>query len=405
MLIRQQREVTMLGKIKRSLLKKVSHSRRNFLKLAGLSSAGLSMGFPLNTKWAEASGDCLGYGKEKIYWKTDPDGNRYFVQDNLMTGPNPGWPNSETNPYILARYDRWWNAFPVREFDDDFHDWWIEEKNWYYQQLIDFFEGKSDELGIPNGGHHHPMLATDSRKLCSRGDSQFHLNCTPKGFTIIPKAENIQYIADQVQEIYDLAEEGKASLPVDLFKLRQSLYADKSLWDKTKFATLELYSGRPIDAEDPSNEGGIYGFNETHTFQNLMVNPMATLAYMSLWEDERMGIPTFEFRGFCWLISNYNPNITEYEKAIHDYINLAHCGYHGGSCVIATNLFVITEEFNNTPGYDPIGRGKRVVPPPEPGLYDLPEEEPMSTVKNTSKKKMLTKDEKLELLKRRKLLV
>jgi hypothetical protein len=246
------------------------------------------------------------------------------------------------------------------------------------------------------------MLATDSRKLCDRGDSQFHLNCTPKGFTIIPKAENIEYIAKRVQDMYN---DPDADLPVDVFKLRQELYADKSLWDKTKFATLELYSGRPIDAEDPGNEGGIYGFDETHTFQNLMVNPMATLAYMSLFEDDKMGIPTFEFRGFCWLISDYNPNLTEYERAIHDYINLAHCGYHGGSCVIATNLFVITEEFNNTPGYDPIGRGKRVVPPPEPGLYDLPGTEAMSSAKKTPTKTVLTKEEKLELLKKRRFIV
>ena len=144
-----------------------------------------------------------------------------------------------------------------------------------------------------------------------------------------------------------------------------------------------------------------------------MVNPMSVLTYMGLWgtdgtqsyfEGRSDEIPTFEFRGFSWLISNYNPNITEYEKAIHDYINLAHCGYHGGSCVIATNLFVISEEFNNSPGYDNYARGKRVVPEPEPGLYDLPEA--TSTAKSAScKKKILTKEEKLELLKKRRFLV
>jgi hypothetical protein len=390
-------ENSIMGKIK-EFIKGKGMERRSFLKLAGLSSLGMSLGFPLKTKWANASSTCLGRGKYKKYWRTDAQGNRYFVQDNLIT-------RNVEDGHILAKYDGWWNAYPVREFDDDFHDWWIAEKSWYYQKLIDFFEGTSDEMGVPNGGHHHPMLATDARMLCDRGDSQFHLNNTPKGFTIIPKADKIEEIAERVQAMYD---DPNASLPVDLFKLRQELYADKTLWDKTKFATLELYSGRPIDAEDPGNVGGYYGFEETHTFQNIMENPMSTLCYMGLFNTDGTqdyfggssdDTPTFEFKGFSWLISNYNPNITPYEKAIHDYINLAHCGYHGGSCVIATNLFVISEEFNNSPGYDPYARGKRVVPEPEPGLYDLPE--PTPTAKSdTSKKKILTKEEKLELLKR-----
>ena len=391
-----------MGKIKEFMAKKVM-PRRSFLKLAGLSSVGMSLGFPLNTKWANASSDCCGYGKKKRYWKTDKDGNRYFVQDNLIT-------RNVDDGHILAKYDGWWKAFPVREFDDEFHDWWIAEKNWYYQQLIDFFEGTTDEMGVPNGGHHHPMLATDARMLCDRGDSEFHLNNTPKGLTIIPKAENIDYIAERVQAIYD---DPNADMPVDLFKLRQELYADKSLWDKTKFATLELYSGRPIDADDPGNVGGYYGIEETHTFQNIMENPMSTLTYMSLFNTDGTqdyfggssgDTPTFEFRGFSWLISYYNPNLTEYEKAITNYINQAHCGDHGGSCVIATNVFVISEEFNNSPGYDPYARGKRVVPEPEPGLYSPPE--PAPTAKSdTPKKKILTKEDKLELLKRSRFIV
>jgi hypothetical protein len=98
---------------------------------------------------------------------------------------------------------------------------------------------------------------------------------------------------------------------------------------------------------------------------------MASLCYMALWntdgtqayfEGASGETPTFEFRGFCWLIAYYNPDNSEYEKSIADYINQAHCKQHGGSCKIATNLFLIAEEFNNTPGFDPYGRGRRVVP-------------------------------------------
>jgi hypothetical protein len=367
--------------------------RRSFLKLAGLSSMGLGMGFPLKTKWANAS-----QTKPKklgTNWSTDPTtGNQYFVQNNLLT-------NWVDDGYLLARYDGWWWAYDVRGFDSEFHDWWIAEKSWYYDKLIAFFEGESESMEVPNGGHHHPMLSTYGSKWLNRGDSQFHLNTTPKGFTIIPKAENIDYVNSQIDAVYD---DPNADIPVDVFKKRKELYAQKDLWDKTKFATLELYSGRPIDAEDPGNAGGIYGINETHTFQNLMENPMSTLSYMSLYntdgtqsyfnglEDET---PTFEFRGFSWLIHEYNPNITEYEKKIHDYINQAHCRYHGGSCVISTNIFVISEEFNNTPGFDPYGRGKRVVPP-----YDYGISNGTATKRITNTKKKMTKAEKIELLKK-----
>lgn len=380
---------------KEFIKEKEGMQRRSFLKLAGLSSVGLSLGFPLKTKWAYAGEPKSNNSKGS--WHIDPgSGNRYFVQNDLIT-------KCVEDGYVLAKYDGWWWAFPVREFDEDFHDWWIAEKLWYYDQLIAFFD-ENAPFNIPNGGHHHPMLSTYGRKWFNRGDSQFHLNTTPKGFTIIPKVDKIQYIVDQINAIY---EDPDAVLPVDLFKLRQQLYQDKTLWDKTRFATLELYTGRPVDENDPGNPDGIYGFDETHTFQNIMENPMSTLTYMSLWatdgtqtyfEGKFDEIPTFEFRGFSWLISYYNPNLTDYEKAIADYINLAHCGYHGGSCELSTNIFVITEEFNNSPGYDPYARGKRVVPPPEPGLYTSSKR--IAAAKSDLRKKNLTKEEKIELLKK-----
>ena len=379
----------------KEFIKEKGMPRRSFLKMAGLSSLGMSLGFPLKTKWAYAS-ETKNSKRLKANWVTDPTtGYQYFVQDNLLT-------NWVEDGYLLARYEGWWWVYPVREFDEEFHDWWIAEKSWYYDTLIAFFTGETEEMGIPNGVHHHPMLTTYGSKFFNRGDSQFHLNTTPKGFTIIPKVDKIDYINQQIDQAYQ-----EPDIPEAVFRKRKELYQDKTLWDKTKFATLELYTGRPVDENDPGNPDGIYGFNETHTFQNIMVNPMSTLAYMALWstdgtqsyfEGRKDEIPTFEFRGFSWLISYYNPNLTNYEKAIADYINQAHCRYHGGSCEIATNIFVITEEFNNTPGYDPYARGKRVVPPPEPGLYETSKK--LVTARTELKKRKMTKGEKIELLKK-----
>jgi hypothetical protein len=395
-------------KKEKKILKENGIARRSFLKLTGLSSLGLSLGFPSFAKWGNVYAEDQKASRSATEWKTDADGNRYFVPKNIKT-------DQVTEGIVTARVDGVWKKYPVREFDDDFHSWWIAEKSWYYEELIAFFTGESNSLAIPNGGHHHPMLATYGKKVGRRGDSDFHLNLAVKGFTIVPKLENIDIINAEVENIYAAAEEGKADLPVDLFKLRRDLYKDKTLWDKTKFATLELYTGRPINAEDQVGRPG-FGFDETKTFQNVMANPMSALTYMSLWSTDlevwgpdgppffggQEGlIPEWTFKGFCWMISHHNPDNSDYEKKLATYVNDAHCKYHGGSCDIATNVFIVVEEFNTTPDLDPEGRGRRVVPSYDYGISSS--NMTASTRYNFGKK--LTKEEKIQVIKKLRLTV
>ncbi|MCL6582761.1 MAG: hypothetical protein K6U11_03910 [bacterium] len=351
----------MIGR-RENLVEQQGIRRRSFLKAIGLSSVGL--GFMGMGSWSFLAKQKR-VGSDEIFdgsgvdWKTDEQGNKYFVPKNIRTDL------VNERRIVMARFDGVWGKYPVREFDDDFHDWWLSEKLWYFDQLIAFVEGKTSELNIPNGGHHHPMISTYGKKFGGRGDSDFHLNTTAKGFTILPKPENIKRVSDELDKVYKIG-----NIPLDLFKLEQQLYREKWLWDRTRFATLELYTGRPINDRDPVKE---LGFTETHTFQNIIANPMATLTYMSLFNTDGTqsyfeGLPYltphFEFRGFCWLISYYNPDNTEYEKAVADYVNQAHSRFHGGVSDLTVNIFLIVEEFNNTPGYR-AGLGKRVVPPAE----------------------------------------
>ena len=390
------------------LLKKDGIKRRSFLKLTGLSSLGLSLGFPYFAKSGNVSAGEHGVYKTATEWKTDSEGNVYFVPKNLKTD------KLDTQGIVTARVDNIWKKYPVSEFDEDFHEWWVAEKLWYYEKLLAFFNEETNEIAVPNGGHHHPMLATYGKKIGRRGDSDFHLNLAVKGFTLVPKVENIDMINDEVDKIYAAGDEGKAVLPQDLFKLRIELYQQKDLWDKTRFATLELYSGRPINATDTA---GNYGFNETKTFQNIMANPMSALTYMSLWSTDmniwgeegpaffggQEGlIPEWTFKGFCWLISHHNPANSDYEKKISTYVNDAHCKYHGGSCDIATNVFLVVEEFNTTPDLDPEGRGRRVVPPYS---YNISSSNMAANTTTYKTKKKLSQQEKIELIKRLRLMV
>lgn len=197
-----------------------SLKRRSFLKLACLSSVGAGLGPLLATKGRTAQEDSL---QARNNFLTDSSGNSYFMPSKIRTD------QVNDQGIVTARTDGWWRRHTVREFDSNFHDWWIAEKVWYYDQLIAFFQGDTDELEIPNGGHHHPMLTTYGRVFFRRGDSDFHLNTAVKGFALIPKVDEIDAINTAVEDVY-----ANGDLPVDLLKLRQQMYQDKTLWDKTR---------------------------------------------------------------------------------------------------------------------------------------------------------------------------
>jgi hypothetical protein len=239
------------------------------------------------------------------------------------------------------------------------------------------------------------MLATYGNKWSKRGDSMFHLNNTPKGYTLIPKKEYLRGIIDELNALYD---DPSTNIPEDIFLFRIAKYEQEEIWDKNKFATLEIYSGHPFDETDWD-----LGFKETHTFQNVMVNPMATLTYMSLYNTtgeqayfngEAGHTATFEFRGFCWMMSPHNPNLTQYEKDVSEYLNQAFSKYHGLRNDFVANLFVMAEEFNNSPTDSAaFGLGKRVVP-----AYTYGSSTAMAGRSGSGGKK-LTRKEKIELLK------
>jgi hypothetical protein len=374
-----------MGKIK-DVGKQNGMPRRSFLKMAGLSSLGLNLGFPLDARLAFAEDEKS--REARIHWTINHEGYPYFVQKNIKT-------NWLDDGYILARVDNCWWIYRTATYEDEFYTWWLEEKMWYYDQLLAYFSGETDEYSIPNGGHHHPMLATYGQKHGGRGDSMFHLNNTPKGYTLIPKKEYLRDIIDELNAIYD---DPNSNIPEDVFNFRREKYNQEELWDKNKFATLEVYTGHPFDEEDWN-----LGFKETHTFQNIMKNPMGTVTFMSLYNTtgeqtyfngEEGHTPTFEFRGFCWMMSPHNPDLTQYEKDVCYYLNQAFSKYHGMRDDYIANLFVMTEEFNNSPTDSAaFGLGKRVVPSYNYGISSR------TAARDGVRKSKLTREEKRALLK------
>jgi hypothetical protein len=195
-----------------------------------------------------------------------------------------------------------------------------------YLQII--AEGRMPSLAGP----HAAAVATYGG---GRRDSQFTLNNAIKGVGLAPKKEKIQELTEKFQSTMNADMQEK-------LEILQSNYRHPELWDKTKQISLELYA-RPDF--------------ETHTFLNLMYNPLATIVFTDM--------PSYELRAIVRIIHPQDPAMLPEERALLEYSNLAHGYFHGGADRRYSLLaFHIIEQFDNSPRS---GMGVRVQPP-------LPEE-------------------------------
>ncbi|MCK4556377.1 MAG: hypothetical protein KAU47_02580, partial [Candidatus Aminicenantes bacterium] len=74
-----------------------------------------------------------------------------------------------------------------------------------------------------------------------------------------------------------------------------------------------------------------------------------------------LDIPCFELKVIVQLLHPEDPELTEYEKDMVEYVNLVHSYFHGkfDKKFIGT-VYHIIEVYNNSPGKN--GRGVRIVP-------------------------------------------
>ncbi|MFC1683487.1 hypothetical protein ACFL0G_04720 [Candidatus Zixiibacteriota bacterium] len=247
-------------------------------------------------------------GKED-YWQ---DG--IFKQDNVdMSKYDQG--------IIRARVDDSWEEYPLVQLDDAFMDWNLESRLRYLQTIA---EGKMPSLAGP----HAAAVATYGG---GRLDSHFSLNNAIKGMGFAPKRERIREMIDRYKDTMDL------SMPEKL-EILQENYRRPELWDRTKQVSLELYASPDF---------------ETHTFLNVMANPVATIVFTDM--------PSYELRAIVRIVHAQDPQPLPFEKDFLEYSNMAHAYFHGGADQRFNLLaFHIIEQFDNSPGS---GRGVRVRPP------------------------------------------
>jgi hypothetical protein len=128
-----------------------------------------------------------------------------------------------------------------------------------------------------------------------------------------------------------LRENSDAPMPAKIDFLKD-MYSDPANFDLTKLISLELYSTPTF---------------ETHTFINLMKEPVTSLVFL----DNK----SFEVRGIGQLVDPEDTSCGVYATRIVEYTNLAHSFFHGEFPRLFPGILVhVLETFDNTPG---TGRG------------------------------------------------
>ncbi|MGQ9465468.1 MAG: hypothetical protein ACUVQ3_07960 [bacterium] len=279
-------------------------TRRKFLKSLGIiSTLFLSLKelprFVWAGKWEHS---------KKGFWQ-----NKKFIQktvDMSLYGLGK----------IRARIDGKWQTFSIAEPNRDFIEWNLKKR-------IEFIEGiktgKMPELGGPHSG----VVATYG---LGRLDSNFTLNNAVKGTGLAPRDDKLDEAIELLKKTFD------KNMPEKMETLK-SLYEKQDFFDWRKQTSLELYTTPDF---------------ETHTFLNIMENPIATIVFMD--------IPTYELRTIARVVHPEDDAVLPHEKKLLEFVNLAHEYMHGKfPRVFPLLLFYIIEVFDNTPGSK---RGIRVIP-------------------------------------------
>ncbi len=278
--------------------------RREFLEKAGKASGALLL--------SSIAGKAIAGEMEQGVAELWTSGS--FYQDCVDI-------SREAQGVIKAKVDGVWGDYNTAELPEEFLEWNLSSRIEVLDDLLSLMTGQG---GSPPSlaGPHNAAMATRGAK---RKDSILTINNAFKGMGLCPKREII------VEKIEYMRANLEASMPVKIQYLKD-LYSTSDNFDLTKMVSLELYSTPTF---------------ETHTFINLMQEPVTSLVFL----DSK----SYETRGIGQLVDVEDASCGEYATQIVEYTNLAHSFFHGEFPRLFPGILVhILETFDNTPG---TGRG------------------------------------------------
>ncbi len=229
---------------------------------------------------------------------------------------------------VRARLDGRWRDLPLVELPDAFLQWSLNERKERLKRLAEHGFSQRDLAGP-----HNACVATYGGPP---RDSAVSLNTAYKGMGFVPRAEKLTATITWLKAARRDVEarrgiSGGAAAPMNqlLAKTRvlAELYSDASRFDRRKQVSLELFSHPTFF---------------THTFLNMLANPIASASFLAY--------PTFELRAVPQLLHPKDPRLTREERLVVDYVNTIHDFIHRGDGTpqIAC-IYHIIEVFEDTP--------------------------------------------------------
>lgn len=304
-------------------------ARRSFMKLGGASLLSL---FALGgAKKALAEDD---------FTEPGVTGNigRYWEADGLTPRQRTVRVDKVSNDIITAKIEGRWRKFQIKELDQGFRDF---QSN----ALVAIYDFIMEEEKPFYGGVYCPAIISDGG--IKRGDSLFKLNGAYKFVFPCPKEEYIDEITDGLMARLNDAEERRTWMKAN--------WADQSKWNyKIQVGRDETVMGPNDDIPRRNNPT----HRETHSFRNLMENPLAVVLYLS-----SNNFISYEVRTICHYAAPPADFITPpdgYEAKISRFINVLGYSSHQVDHKFPAMIFYTVEAFDNSMMVG-FGEGSRVV--------------------------------------------
>ncbi|MGA1841533.1 MAG: twin-arginine translocation signal domain-containing protein [bacterium] len=233
---------------------------------------------------------------------------------------------------IRAFIDGSWREFKIIDLPEEFITWSLETRVARLGRMLRF--GGLDPRDL--AGSHNACVATYGGP--SR-DSSVSLNTAYKGMGFTIHADKVREITQKINEERNRIERDTRSNHSrrihDKVRFLADFYRDQSIFDRTKQVSLELFTSPEF---------------HTHTFLNMMANPITSASFLAF--------PTFEIRAIPQLLHPKNPWLSEYEKDLIAYTNEIHDFIHSGHGKRITCVYHVIELFDDTP--NDMSKGKRI---------------------------------------------
>jgi hypothetical protein len=289
-------------------------ARRSFMKIGGLSFLSM-MSFSGAKK--------LFAGEYQDTWKEfGYDGNIPWYWNEK------GYPVHKTvnvsrlsEGIISARVDKRWQQFKITQPDANY-------RNFESNGMVDIYNKLLEGVIAMFGGVYCPTII--SYGGIPRGDSKFTLNGACKFMFPCPKdTATAQSFIDTLKEL--------ASKPTERRIWFRDQFANQDLWDYSGLVARDETVLKPGE----NKEGIVY--RETHTFRNLMENPLAVILFVSNTDNQ-----SYELRTIAHYAHADDETANPYERKLAEFINTYANSSHGSNANFPAIIFRTVEEFNNS---------------------------------------------------------